>query len=85
MAALRPQNAAVAGRYTIGPNSARSRGGSKCVHLPVPISYVLCTLWSTETKQSVCGSGRAAATSLARVSSRSRRRGILRVNAALLL
>ncbi len=27
-------------RYTIGSNSERSRGGSKCVHLPVPISDV---------------------------------------------
>ena len=27
-------------RYTIGPNSARSRGGSKCVHLPVSMLVV---------------------------------------------
>jgi hypothetical protein len=69
-------------RYTIGPNSARSRGGSKCVHLPVPISNLLTTFLSTVTKQRVCGSGWAAATSLARVSNCSTRRAIVRVSGA---
>jgi hypothetical protein len=67
-------------RYTIGPDSARSPGGSKCVHLQLAISNVLTTFLSTEMKESVCGSGLAAATSLARASSCSSRRAIVRVS-----
>jgi hypothetical protein len=63
-------------------NSARSRGGSKCVHLPVAISNVLTTFLSVEMKQSVCGSGWAAATSLAWVSNCLSRCAIVRVSGA---
>ncbi len=46
----------------IGPNSARSRGGSQSLHLPAAISNVLTTRLSTGSmKHKVCGSGRAAA------------------------
>lgn len=49
-------------RYMIGPNSARSRGGSQSLHLPAAISNVLTTRLSTGSmKHKVCGSGRAAA------------------------
>jgi hypothetical protein len=50
--------------------------------LQVAISNVLTTFLSTEMKRSVCGSGWAAATSLARVSSFSSLRAIVRVSGA---
>ena len=66
-------------RYTIGSNSARSCGGSKCVHLPLPISNVLTTRLFASTKQIVRESGCCArASAAARSSSRSRRRATVR-------
>jgi hypothetical protein len=44
-------------RYTIGSDSARSSGGSKCVHLPVLISNVLTTRLFASTKRIVRDSG----------------------------